>query len=75
MVTESRAAERKRAEAAEAQVKVLRDALQSLVWRFRAQFPNDPYCVFCGTGQSWANKHGHQPTCPLAVDDNERNPK
>lgn len=43
-----------------------RAALREVVWRDREQFPNDPYCVICGAGKAWAEKHGHQETCVLA---------
>jgi Uma2 family endonuclease len=36
-------------------------------WRFREQFPSDPYCVHCGTGKEWSEIHGHMPKCPLFV--------
>jgi hypothetical protein len=51
----------------------LRQALEKLVWRDRAQFPDDPYCVLCGAGRKFAAEHGHQPTCLLGHSQEEGN--
>lgn len=44
----------------------LREALEKTVWRFRFDFPTDPYCQLCGVGQKWAKKHGHEKSCIFA---------
>jgi hypothetical protein len=47
-------------------IKELEAALDTAVWRNRDQFPNNPYCVICGAGWKWAEKHGHERSCPLS---------
>lgn len=42
-----------------------KNALNQTVWRERAQFPDDPYCVLCGAGKKWSEEHGHQQGCVL----------
>ena len=40
--------------------------LKKTVWIARPEFPGDPYCVLCGAGKKWADKHGHQKLCAIS---------
>lgn len=45
---------------------ILLKALQSAVWRDRAQFPGDPFCILCGASRKWAAQYGHKSTCAIS---------